>query len=102
MQISGRQVAIVLLMMMILSSWALDSFHVQFVPRRMHESVASFIDSGRDSCPSSRLLPSVDGIVAHNPLDDSPITFGSVVLLGLICAIGLGVMAFTVTQKKCE
>jgi hypothetical protein len=101
-QISGRQVAVVLLMMMILGSWALDSFHINFVPRPVHDSIASMIDTGRESNANSRWWPSVDGIVAHNPLDDSPITFGSVVLLGLVCAVGLGTMAFSMTEKKPE
>jgi hypothetical protein len=89
-------------MMMILSSWALDSFHVQFVPRSMHDSVASMIDSGRQRFPTNSLPTSVDTIVAHNPLDDSPVTFGSVVLLGIICAVGLAAMALTAGPKNPE
>jgi len=99
-QISGRQIAVVLLMMMILGSWALDSFQISFLPRHMHDSVASVLDEGRESNSNSRWWPSVDSIVAHNPVDDSPITFGSVVLLGIVCAIGLGAMALSATQEK--
>jgi hypothetical protein len=86
--------------MMILASWIADSFHVQFVPRSVHDSVADSIDSMFNRLPSNSVTPDVDSIVAHNPLDDSPITFGSVILLGVVCGVGLLALGITSTQRK--
>jgi hypothetical protein len=98
-RISRKQVTAVLLMMMILGSWAVDSLHLNLVPRSMHQSVASMIDAECEHLPPS-LIPSIDSTVAHNPLDDSPITFGSVVLLGVVCGTGLLALAVSSTQNK--
>jgi len=90
-----RHVAIALLMMLILGSWALDTLHVQWVPRPVHETVASFIDSQRDRVPTFRWLPDVDSVVGSSPIDGSPITFGSVLLLGALCVAGLAAMGLS-------
>jgi hypothetical protein len=98
--LSGKQIAVALLMMMILGSWFMDSMHMEFVPREMHDTVADWVDTQLSRLPSSRVTPTVDTIVAHNPLDDSPITFGSVVLLGVVCVTGLVGMYITSSQPK--
>ena len=95
-----RHVAIALLMMVILSGWALDLLHVRIVPLQVHESVASFIDSQRGRWPMFSWLPDVDTTVAHNPLDDSPINFGSVLLMGALCVAGLAGLGFSTPNNK--
>lgn len=97
---SGRQVAVALLMMMILGSWIVDSLHLQLIPTAMHDTVADFVDTQLSRLPSNNVTPSVDTIVAHNPVDDSPITFGSVVLLGVVCTLGLVGLFITSSQPK--
>ncbi len=85
---------VLFLMMIIIGSWALDANHVSLVPARTHERFAAIIDAETRSWPIAR-LPSVDAIVAHNPIDQSPITFGAVILLGLVCSIALLTLGFT-------
>jgi hypothetical protein len=94
-----RHVAIALLMMLVLASWALDSLHVLWVPRPVHETVASFIDSQRDRVSTFRWLPDVDSTVGYSPIDGCPITFGSVLLLGALCVAGLAALGFSSPNK---
>ena len=90
-----RHVTAALLVMTILSCWALDLLQVRVVPRPVHETVASAIDSQRNHLPIFDWLPDVDCTVARNPLDDSPINFGSVLMLGAICVAGLLALGFS-------
>ena len=90
-----RHVAIALLMILVLASWALDSLHVRWVPRPVHEQVASFIDSQRDRVSTISWLPNVDATVGYSPIDGCPINFGSVLLLGALCVAGLAALGFS-------
>jgi hypothetical protein len=89
LMIPRRHVIAALLVVFIMTSWTLDTMNVRIVPRPVHETVASMIDSQRGHLSVFGWLPDIDCPVAHNPIDDSPVTFGSVVLLGVLCAGGL-------------
>jgi len=89
MQIPRRHIAIALLMMMVLGTWAMDLLHVHVVPVNLHRNVASLIDGERDRWPVLSWLPDCDTEVAHSPVDGSPITFGSMLLMGALCVAGL-------------
>jgi hypothetical protein len=99
-RISRRQIAIVMLMIMIMGSWALDSLHLFIVPPALHESAAELLQSVYRAIPPLHWLPSADTAVASNPIDDSPVTFGSVLLLGVICSVGL--IIFMINPRKAQ
>jgi hypothetical protein len=84
-----RHVAVVLLMAMIFGCWAMDSLHYSIVPRDIHDAVTDYTDPLTDTLHDARLVPGASQTVAHNPLDGSPITAGSVLLLGVICTLGI-------------
>ncbi len=98
--IPRRHLVAALLVVFILTSWTLDTMNVRIVPRPVHEAVASMIDSQRDHLSVFGWLPEIDCTVARNPIDDSPITFGSVVLLGTICGGGLLALGFSKTKQQ--
>jgi hypothetical protein len=99
-RMSRNHAAVILLMMIILGCWALDSMHVNLVPHSMHQSVAWAIDEEANRWPTSTVVPSIDDTVAHNPIDDSPVTFGSVILLGVVCVGGLLILGFSASRKE--
>jgi hypothetical protein len=88
-QLPRRHIAIALLIMTVLGSWAMDLLHVHVVPTNLHRNVAALIDDERDRWPILSWLPDCDSEVAHSPVDGSPITFGSMLLMGAICVAGL-------------
>ena len=88
-QVPRRHIAIALLMMVVLSTWAMDLLHVHVVPTNLHRNVASLIDGERDRWPLLSRLPDCDSEVARSPVDGSPITFGSMLLMGALCVAGL-------------
>ncbi len=67
----------------------MDLLHVHVVPTNLHRNVAALIDDERDRWPILSWLPDCDSEVAHSPVDGSPITFGSMLLMGAICVAGL-------------
>ena len=88
-QLPAQHAAACVLIIIILSSWALDSMHVEWVPRPVHENVAAFTDSMLDRLQQSPLFSAFYSALPRNPIDNSPFTFGSEILLGVLCAGGL-------------
>jgi hypothetical protein len=95
-----RQVLIAMLLGVIVTSWLLDSFHIRFVPETWHTAVAGYTDQYMYQFQSSKAFVALCQAVGHNPIDDSPITLGSVLALGAIVGVWLGVSKGTAIFKE--
>ncbi len=84
-----KQVLIVTLMLLILGCWVADSLEYHLFPEEMHNAVATYTDPVGDRWNDARLVPGASQAVAHNPINGSPISAGSVLVLVVITTITL-------------